>query len=69
MTASAVSSEHGIRRSLRVVVGVVIVDVAGLGEWDRDGRDDGGEQDSECKGDGVLVIVLGEELRWYFWGT
>lgn len=71
MTASAVSSEQGIRRSLRVVVGVgvVIVDAAELGEWDRDGRDDDGEQDSECEGDGVLVFVLGEELRWYFWGT
>lgn len=52
-----------------VGVGVVIVDAAELGEWDRDGRDDDGEQDSECEGDGVLVFVLGEELRWYFWGT
>jgi hypothetical protein len=71
MTASAVSSEQGIRRSLRVVVGVggIIVEAAGLGGWDRDGRDDDGEQDGECEGDGMLVIVLGEELRWYFWGT
>lgn len=68
MTASAVSSEQGIRRSLRVMVdvGVEIVDAAGLGEWDRDRRDDDGEQDSECEGDDVLAIVFGEELRWYF---
>lgn len=68
MTASAVSSEQGIRRSLRVMVcvGVVIVDAAILGELDRDGRNDNGEQDSECEGDDVLAIVLVEELRWYF---
>lgn len=68
MTASAVSSEQGIRRSLRAMVdvGVEIVDAAGLGEWDRDRRDDDGEQDSECEGDDVLAIVFREELRWYF---
>ena len=49
-----------------VDVGVEIVDAAGLGEWDRNRRDDDGEQDSECEDDDVLAIVFGEELRWYF---